>query len=307
MAEFKITTPDGGQYKITAPDNASEADVMKYASLNINAQQSSMANLPQSDIQSQQPSSPIGAKTAALASGIEAIPFGADIAASFDALQNPMPGKSFGENQAAAKTRLMQAVQQGRQENPGASMAGSVVGALATVPLIPAKALQGASIAERAIRGAGVGAALGGLHGFGTGNTADQRITGAVEEGALGGLFGGIASPVADAVGAAARPTIAATRNPAGRVSRLFGNNVSQQIAAVPAERLARVSGMAQQAPQAADTLPITLTKGQATQDPRLQALESGAVAGNYGDDAQRMANQAREIQSEQAKLQFLH
>ena len=27
--------------KITAPDNASEADVMKYASLNINAQQSS--------------------------------------------------------------------------------------------------------------------------------------------------------------------------------------------------------------------------------------------------------------------------
>ena len=40
MAEFKITTPDGGQYKITAPDNASEADVMKHASLNINAQQS---------------------------------------------------------------------------------------------------------------------------------------------------------------------------------------------------------------------------------------------------------------------------
>ena len=33
-----------------------------------------------------------------------------------------------------------------------------------------------------------------------------------------------------------------------------------------------------------------------------LQALESGAVAGNYGDDAQRMAKQAREIQSEQAK-----
>ena len=50
-----------------------------------------------------------------------------------------------------------------------------------------------------------------------------------------------------------------------------------------------------------------TLTPGAATQDPRLQALESGAVAGNYGDDAQRMANRRREIQSEQAKLQFLH
>jgi hypothetical protein len=34
MPKFRITGPDGGTYEITAPDNASEADVLAYAQRN---------------------------------------------------------------------------------------------------------------------------------------------------------------------------------------------------------------------------------------------------------------------------------
>lgn len=31
MAKYRITAPDGGVYEITAPDNASQEDVLAYA------------------------------------------------------------------------------------------------------------------------------------------------------------------------------------------------------------------------------------------------------------------------------------
>lgn len=250
---------------------------------------------------------PIGARDAALSSAIEAVPFGADLAAAFDALQNPRPGKSFGENQAASKAMMMDAVRQGRQEEPYASVGGSVVGALSTVPLIPAKALQGASVLSRALKAGAVGAGLGALHGAGTGNTMQERANNATAEGVTGAAFGAAASPVSDLIGVAVKPAIVATRNLASRVANLIKTKPSTAVSGVPAAGLPGVaSGTAQQIPTAAarpaETIDFPLTQGQATQDPRLQALESGAVAGNYGDEAQIIANESRVLQSDKAK-----
>jgi hypothetical protein len=83
---------------------------------------------------------------------------------------------------------------------PGTALAGNVAGGLATAPLIPAKALQAATMGGRALRTAGVGSAYGGLAGAGTGKTPEEVVTNGLTGMVVGGVLGGVASPVVEGV-----------------------------------------------------------------------------------------------------------
>jgi hypothetical protein len=83
---------------------------------------------------------------------------------------------------------------------PGTALAGNVAGGLATAPLIPAKALQAATMGGRALKTAGVGAAYGGLSGAGTGRDLEEGAINAATGAAIGGVIGGVASPVVEGV-----------------------------------------------------------------------------------------------------------
>lgn len=43
MAQYVVTSPDGQKYRITAPDNAAQADVMAYAQKQFSQSQSTPA------------------------------------------------------------------------------------------------------------------------------------------------------------------------------------------------------------------------------------------------------------------------
>ena len=81
----------------------------------------------------------------------------------------PHAEKSFVKIRAAAETRLMQAATR-QARKPGASNGWFCCRRACYCAVNPGQSIARRFIAERAIRGAGVGAALGGLYGFGTGN-----------------------------------------------------------------------------------------------------------------------------------------
>jgi hypothetical protein len=83
---------------------------------------------------------------------------------------------------------------------PGTALAGNVAGGLATAPLIPAKALQAATMGGRALKTAGVGALYGGVSGAGTGKDLEEGAINAATGAAIGGVIGGVASPVVEGV-----------------------------------------------------------------------------------------------------------
>jgi hypothetical protein len=83
---------------------------------------------------------------------------------------------------------------------PGTTLGGNVAGGLATAPLIPAKALQAATMGGRALKTAGVGALYGGVSGAGTGKNPEEVATNALMGMGVGGIVGGAASPVVEGV-----------------------------------------------------------------------------------------------------------
>jgi hypothetical protein len=106
---------------------------------------------------------------------------------------------------AAARYQTGRDVERAKDETagiqyPGTALAGNVAGGLATAPLIPAKALQAATMGGRALKTAGVGALYGGVSGAGTGKNLEEGATNAATGAAIGGVIGGVASPVVEGV-----------------------------------------------------------------------------------------------------------
>lgn len=109
--------------------------------------------------------------------------------------------------------------QQAREQRPGATAAGGVVGAVlpalatggVTLPGHVARGTQAGRAAQPllrragsgAMRGAAGGAAGGAAYGFGSGEDMQQRAMGAFQQGALGGALGGGIGAVMPLMGAA--------------------------------------------------------------------------------------------------------
>lgn len=91
--------------------------------------------------------------------------------------------------------------------HPGQALAVGVGANLATLPLLPAKAYQGATLGTRMLKGAGVGGGYGFATGFGggEGETAAEGFGNRLQEGLGSGLtgaaFGGATVPVAETIG----------------------------------------------------------------------------------------------------------
>ena len=94
-----------------------------------------------------------------------------------------------------------------QKEQPIASAAGEVTGALLTAPFMPAaKVVQGANIAGRALNAATTGGILGGVYGFGTGEDGvENRLRSGANTAAIGAVTGGIGAPVIEGVVAGAK------------------------------------------------------------------------------------------------------
>lgn len=123
--------------------------------------------------------------------------------------------------------RLQQGVQ---EESPVAYTAGQIGGGLATAALPGGAVARGASLTNRALRGAGVGAAYGGAYGFGSGDgDLEQRLVSAGDAAAQGALMGAAFAPVAAGVGATYRGVrnVLTNRAAKGDMAKAVGDNVS--------------------------------------------------------------------------------
>lgn len=246
-------------------------------------------------------------KSQAYLSGmLEGVPFGTDIGGAIGAAV--YGGKSdlpFMEKQRLAKNELERLTKLSAQQNPTAATVGTLATAIPTaIALTPTKLLQAPSVLGRAVKGGVAAGGLGALYGAGEGNTFQERASNAVTQGVMSAPLGAAGSVGADIIGSGYR----ATRGLAQKAAGLFNKATPQtqgiieiQPAGIGLDDVQNVLKTTQpNAPMSLDDIP--LTKGQATQDPRMQALEYGAQAGIYGDDAQRVALEARDLQSQSAK-----
>lgn len=194
MAEFVITGPDGKEYEVTAPDDATEDDVLAYV------QQQIATPEPPSEPQR------IESNTLAGAAGMLArgatLGFGDEISGAADAVLQKIrgDGRPIGELYRERQQLYDRSTDQFAAENP--LTAGALEAAGAALPAGGAIARGGAMLAEpvgnaltRVGRAIGLGGASGGLAGYGNadpGERAEGSAVGAAVGAATGGAVGGL-------------------------------------------------------------------------------------------------------------------
>ena len=139
MATFQITGPDGKKYKVTGETAEGALAALK----------KSQANVRGDTAGSSVEAALIGARQ-----GVT-FGFGDEINAGVRAAGDFIGGKPFGESYDARLEHERALLDQTRAENPVASIAGEVGGAM----LVPAGAMRGGTLAQQAVRGAAVGGA----------------------------------------------------------------------------------------------------------------------------------------------------
>lgn len=214
MAIFEITSPDGGVYEITAPDDASEQDVLAYAQQNFQRQDDPpQFSAPESALAgaAQQVSGSLGDEILGglSAAGAYGIGKGMELLGN----ENPAKGMTLAEIYRSARNRIRRENQAASEQNPGSYMAGSVVGAVVS-PIN--KILPGTGSGTVAGM-AKAGATAGGINAFGS-SEADT-VGGVAADTAFGAGTGAILSPV---IGKAMQ---AGGRAAAGGVRKAFGVN----------------------------------------------------------------------------------
>lgn len=121
-------------------------------------------------------------------------------------------GESFGDVYERERDDVRRQLHGAQDQHGGYYLGGQIAGGLATAPILPGAALgRGVSLGGRVLRGAGEGAAYGGVYGWNSGEgDFGQRLEGAGSGAGmglvLGGTLGGATSVIANATnrGAAA-------------------------------------------------------------------------------------------------------
>lgn len=182
MAEFIITSPQGKKYKITAPDGATDDEVMAFAQ-----QQFAGQKQPEQEKLKQADNSFVNALRT----------FGQGVTLNTaDEIESFVTGRPVEEIRHELKAFS--------QDNPYLAPALEIGGGLTTlaVPGLGAAKLAkaGAGIGKTILTGAGTGAAMGGVSGFagGEGGFENRAVSGA-KGAALGGVAGGALAPAASA------------------------------------------------------------------------------------------------------------
>lgn len=200
MGKFRINGPNGEEFEIEAPDDATDDQVMQYF----------QTNLPKPEAKAEGPK--IGATQSAILGASQGATFGfmdeiasAGSAAIAKATGNPAP---YGALYDAALKVPRMAQDAAEEQNPVAYYGGQVAAGLAPaaftggVGAIPSVARSG--LGARSAAAAGEGATYGALFGAGSSEGgALERAKGAGLGAAVGGVLGA-ATPAAVDVGAAA-------------------------------------------------------------------------------------------------------
>jgi len=149
MPKFHITSPDGSEYEIDAPEGATEEQAVSYLQQQDQAQQ--VQATPQIvDGAIMPPGIDRGAGRAGLQGFNSAVPFGQRITAGLGALgASALTGEPVSDLYNEA--RQDQAAT--NQANPDSALAGSLVGIAGTLPLASARVLSGAA-STTGVRGA---------------------------------------------------------------------------------------------------------------------------------------------------------
>lgn len=303
MPIAKVQGPDGKVHRFEVPMDATPDEIEAFAAENI-----------QMDAPAKSEPKPVSFDSPAqvmAAAAIKGLPLGADIAGAVAALGMPQEGQppwaNFSERQNAAREMFQQKGEAALNQFPKTAIVGAAATAVPSGLMIPSSALQGPSVAARAAKGAAVGGGYGAAYGAGEGNTKEERLGNAITQGMVAAPFGAVGNIAADVVGGA----VSGGRSLAERAANIFNKikrpepNIIVQGTAnqIDPSMLSGIQGALDgPMPSAPTGGPIPLTKGNLTQNPRAQALESGAAAGVYGDEAQRMMNETRELQSDAAK-----
>jgi hypothetical protein len=223
MPTYEVTSPEGVVFDVTAPEGASEAEVISYA----------QSNFPQQETQEAIEPVSLGQKAGNVWEGIKqgaTFGLGEEAQAAIAAgVARPFIEQPYGELYGQALGELRGELSQAREESPYLTGGGELAGAMLTGGAAAAKLLpQGARayVATRPIRGAaGLGALSGGIYGYGTGEGgAAQRGAQAGEYGlygAGGGVFGALLGRAKNIL----------SRKKATRELKTAGQDVIQEVA----------------------------------------------------------------------------
>lgn len=306
MPIARLEGPDGKIHRIEVPEGATPQEIEAFAAENIKSPEPAAP---------QQKSEDVSRADAYFANFAKGIPLGTDAAAIASAgvskLMGDRPDLTFNQQRVLARQDLMQKAEAGKEQYPVMTPSAQIYSGVASTLALPLKALSGPTMAVRAGKSAGLGGLLGGMYGFGEGENTQERASNAIEQSVYGTAFGAGGSVAADIIGSGYRAGRTLVSSLSDRAKSIFSTGkqsavpsvtVNVQPQATTGQQITQT--LQQNAPKAAITSQeiIPLTKGQATQNPAQQALEYGAQAGMYGDDAQRMALEARELQSQAAK-----
>lgn len=281
MATFEITGPDGHKYRVTAPEGATEAEIMARVKAQVTAgaatshpqarpiaSQSEYAPIPgPMNTFGQQPQpNPATDPAGFLNQGVQQVggdvqQFGQNIdnmaratasgatfglADEFAAGMNTMTGLGQGENytQNLEAERATDASIPLSQRLAGELLGMGMTGGLASGAGLTMMNMARPTVGGMALRGAGEGAAYGGLYGFGSGEGQEDRLqraafgglTGAAAGGLAGGLAGALSRrpqvPTADELKAQANAAYQAVDNSGLMISGGSVQNFGKQLEA---------------------------------------------------------------------------
>lgn len=259
MATFEITGPDGGRYRITAPDENSAMSAFSQLGIKPTVQTERKAQ------------GVLGKVDAAVRGVADTLTFG--LADEFAAKMGSLTGIGGKQGEYDANLAQQRALDKADNEvNFLPRLGGQIVGAIAT-PI-------GAGV--RTVKGlAGVGAATGGAYGFGSGEGVDDRVAQAAMGAAIGGTVG---AAIPKVIGAGASAI-----DGAQRVAQGVGGLL--RAGSSPADEAARRAGMALRSDlQAAGRTGADAVGDLAT----MQAQGAPAIVADVGGGATgRLARQA--------------
>lgn len=295
MATFRITAPDGNEYDVDAPDDATEDQVMAYAQQNYQqatgGQSSPIRDLPavRAEVEPVDPTSDsdvenylagLGQSFVNRARGVRQAATEL-ISQPLSAVANVYEGLTGGDRERfaplraperAAERMRAEATENARLDAPllrtKAGLGGAVTGELAQLagPAFLARNTRAApAFLPTSIRGnAAQGAVIGATQPVGTEDSRTQNIV-------VGGGVGGVAGAVPQVIGAAVRGARNIASGGANAVDRRAIDIISRE-AGVPAGNLSRgLSGVPG----------VTRTLGEESLNPGVMALENTMRAGN--------------------------
>lgn len=227
MGQFRITAPDGSAYNVTAPDDASDEQIMQVVHGHLNGEDSK-PRLDQSYL--------AGLARTALGQGT-AFGLGDEIAAGARSL---IGGEKYDDALKDERAK----VKQFEDENPIASTVGELGGSLITpgIGLATGALKPAATVLGKIGQGALVGGGLGGLYGAasadgGDGDIIDQAAN-RLEGGVKGALSGAAVGGLIPAAGAAAGGVLTGVRNTANPAIKAFRGKIDDAADDIMAARL---------------------------------------------------------------------